>query len=153
MKTFFKLIILTLLTTTFSCSSDDDSSDDAGLVGSWNLINLTTTESIDLNLDGIESMDILSEISCSEASFTFMANGDVNSSEIDVTIQTNDDGTELLICEAATSFGTWELIGDQLTTINEGETKTFTIILSNNTFSFSPFDESLGNVTSVYQRQ
>ncbi|WP_299768729.1 DUF5004 domain-containing protein [uncultured Dokdonia sp.] len=158
MKNFFKFLSITLLAFTVSCSSDDDSSNSGGeenLVGGWDLVAYTLDQPQDINFDGTESTDVLAQVPCFDASITFMSNGNFSSStdEIDFDIDIVNEEAVITCIDPVLNSGTWELNGNDLTTVSEGETETQTINFSGDTFSFSFPDPLFGETTFVFQRQ
>ena len=161
MKNLFKLLTITLLVITVSCSSDDDSSGGGevegggSLVGEWDLIEYTLGAPQDINFDGVESTDVLEEVPCFDASIIFMSNGNFTSStdEFDFDIDIINEEATITCADPELNSGTWELDGDSLTTVSEGETDTQTINFSGDTFSIFFSDPLFGETTFVFQRQ
>lgn len=72
---FAPLFILCILLMNYSCSKEEVS-DSSRLVGSWKLTSYAIDLPLDLNEDGLKSLNLLEELSCeSNEILTFDANG------------------------------------------------------------------------------
>ena len=138
-----------------ACSSDDDNSSEAGIVGSWTLIELNAENPIDFNNDGTADRNILNEVPCYEGHASFTADGNYLMTLSNVTGE-EVDGVLIVDCDGnSVNSGTYVLNGNQLT-MNpddpEEETSITTIVLSNNIIRYSINGGDLGQVEFVARR-
>ena len=153
MKRLMSLLFIAVLFA--ACSSDDDNSSEAGIVGSWTLIELNAENPIDFNNDGTADRNILNEVPCYEGHASFTADGNYLMTLSNVTGE-EVDGVLIVDCDGnSVNSGTYVLNGDQLT-MNpddpEEETSITTIVLSNNIIRYSINGGDLGQVEFVARR-
>ncbi|WP_299432493.1 lipocalin family protein [uncultured Aquimarina sp.] len=166
MKTNFFLFAISFALFFSSCSSDDDNSGDNGgdpttvsLVGTWKLTAATAAQSVDLNMDGTVSDNLLEELPCFED--TIMVNDDntYDQNVEEVVVNVEMVGPLVVVtadCTGTTlnETGTWSLDGDKLTFTPTGmDPKEVTITLIETTLSFTDAVEDLGDVALVFTRQ
>jgi hypothetical protein len=162
-----KIVLVLISLCVLSCSSDDDSNNNAStsrIVGTWIISEFNVeNDSFDLNGDGIESNDLISESGCYQGeTIVFNANGTgrvTYTTDLDLTL-TNQNNVETFSYECLsdnTNFNfTWsQLANGTFVADANGDTTTITL-LSSNTFSRSSFFEyeivfldSNGNVEST----
>lgn len=110
----YKILVCTLAVaglTLTSCSSDDDSgnNNDSGIAGTYDLTEVLTEETTDLNDDGSFSMNQMDESDCYDGS-RIVLNADNSFTYQKNTIVVNEDeGTSA--CSDNTYTGTWTLEG------------------------------------------
>jgi len=146
------LLVLTLFIA--GCSSDDDNGSENNLIGAWILTKVNLPLPLDLNEDGIASTNVLSEFPCFQGSLSFQANGQY-AQNLSTLMEIEVDGETVIVCgNPIITTGTYELNGDELTTVDSnGISNTTTINLNQNTLRGSiPFGE-FGNVELVYERE
>lgn len=152
MKNAMYLFVLTLFIA--GCSSDDDNGSENNLLGAWILTEVNLPLPLDLNEDGTPSTNVMDEFSCFQGSISFQGNGEY-AQNLSTLVETEVNGETVITCgDPIITTGTYELEGNQLTTVDSnGISNTTTINLQQDTLSASiPFGE-YGNVELVYERE
>ena len=136
-----------------SCSKDDDNNENASIVGTWNAVSLTTSQSFDYNGDGVESDDIFEEVPCFTATTTFDAEGNQSTTVSD--LEFTSTGDEFSIdCNGFSSYtDTYVLEGNTLTTTDEDGDVVSTVTITGSTLTVVGETDDFGNATIVFERQ
>ncbi len=152
MKNIMYLFILTLFIA--GCSSDDDTGSENNLTGAWVLAEVNLPLPLDLNGDGTPSTNVLDEFSCFQGSLSFQGNGQY-AQNLSTLVETEVDGETVITCgPPLITTGTYELEGNQLTTVDSnGISNTTTISLQQNTLRASIAVGEYGNLGVVYVRE
>lgn len=142
----------------FACSNDGDDNkelDSASLVGTWNMTDVRFEEDpndTSLNLAD-EVVDFLAAQDCFLVTFTFNVDGTVTSSDKIAYLEINAGPNGLDVpCPSLsdTASATWELVGDQLTLIDENDTvETITVSLESNTLIIAGDEIDANNYTGA----
>ncbi len=155
-------ILIALASISLIACSEDESTDETGnmddtevtLIGTWNVVEFTMQQALDVNGDGTASEDLLDEASCyiNELTFTDEGSYAIRTSNLefvqlgggDFTVECNGTDTEV---------GTYILDGTTLTT-DEGTTDEIeaTIELSGNNLTVFGSDDDFGDVVIVYEK-
>lgn len=143
MKILFQSIpVIVLLFILSSCSSDDNNQvttlTDADVLGEWQLIEINSDPSIDIENDGTTDTNLMLQTTCFDGwSLDFDANGVLTADYAEIEIDPNAIAT--LICTPQTDTGTYNISGNNLTvsaTIDGNtETQTISITITNNVMS------------------
>lgn len=124
---------------TISCSTDSEKNlyAESNLIGTWEVSEVKAEESSNLNIPKIVANNLIAE-GCKLLVYTFNVDGTVViKSKLDYIVATTTATGIEVDCpvETDTVVTTWELVGDQLTYINEiGGEETITISFEGNTF-------------------
>lgn len=154
MKRLMSVLFIAILFA--SCSSNDDNgSSETTIVGAWTLTEANLAVPIDFNNDGTANRNFLNEVPCFEGTIAFTGNATFAQTFSTVEeVEVNGQTTFQCTGTNATT-GTYNLDGDQLTTItNEPDptTTTTTVDLNGNTLKANFELGNLGNVEFVYKR-
>ncbi len=166
MKTNFFLFAISFALFFTSCSSDDDNVDNGGgdsvevsLVGTWELTSAEVAVTLDLNMDGTVSPNLLDELSCFEDTIIVSDDNTYSQSMSEVAVEVEMVGPLVVVTADCTGTmlaitGAWILEGDQLTFTPEGvDSKTVTVTLTETTLSFTDTVDDFGEVALVFTRQ
>lgn len=139
---------------TFSCSlpDEDDELYEDFLVGTWEIHEVQKEQSSTLNLPK-EIADKLLKEGCKLLTFTFLANGEVNTTS-KLNHITFDAGPNGLVVDCPeqqdTESSTWELDGDKLTFADSPvSTDTITIELEGDTLTIDGADIDADNYSDM----
>lgn len=133
-----------------SCSSDDGPAQEISIVGTWTATSFLTSQSFDLDGDGQESNDIITELACYMSVLTFRADGTFSSATSDIILEADGTGSCDLVGSSAS--GTYVYENGRLSTITNGQSITSTVDLSADTLVLGGQDQNLGTLTITYSR-
>lgn len=154
-----KLLLLAFtLVFVWSCSTDSDDGDtnlEATLVGTWDMISLTTTTGFDLNDDGTTSADVFNELPCFTSVIVFSADGGYNATSTEIEIVGTSLSDLRADCGPTTiDTGSYVFSGTTLTLDSDTEEATdITATLDGDILTIEENDDDLGPVTAILRRR
>jgi len=155
MKNYIMIALVAI--SLIACSEDsttDETDSEVTLIGTWNVVEFTMQQALDVNGDGTASENLLDEASCFINEVTFTEEGSYASRTSNLEFVQLGGGAFTVECNGTdTEVGTFVLDGTTLTT-DEGTTDEAeaTIELSGNNLTVSESDENFGNVVIIYEK-
>lgn len=127
-KTLLSSVCLLLF---IACSSDDSpsSTDNSAAVGAYQLTELNINPPQDINEDGTETSNVLTELNCVQGTLTLRSDDTFNISFSGVEVTTITGGLFKFFCTSDTinSSGSWTLTDNTVTTFDGSTTITYAL--------------------------